>query len=166
MPLDAPVMKTSGAAPLIAPPPGAADEGRARAALEVDDARQVVVLHALGANDALALGDDHRQVRAHPLDVAKRVQELAAELDLLFLAVRRPDDVRVAEQLHLAAVAVGERPARVGERDDAVAADGADARLVDLERVVVGKVAQALALDLVRRAPSLPKRWTTKRVIV
>ena len=108
----------------------------------------MVVLHAVGANHALPLGDDHRQVRAQPLDVAKRVQEVAAEFDLLFLAVRRPDDVRIAEQLDLAAVAVGEGLAGIGDGDDAVVADRADARLVDLERVVVGKVAQPLAFDL------------------
>src|SRR3982751_1687435 len=104
MPLDAPVMKTSGDGALIDPaspgerpapaapggPRAAAgrsrswrrwatrrNEGRARAALQVDDARQVVVFHPLGVNDALALGDDHGQVRAQALDVAKGMQEVA-----------------------------------------------------------------------------------------
>ena len=87
-------------------------------------------------------------MRAHPLDVAKRVQELAAELDRLLLAGAGPRDVRVAEQLHLAAVAVGERLVGGGQGHGAVAADGADPRGVDLERVVVGEVAQPVALDL------------------
>ena len=43
------------------------------------------------------------------LDVAERLQELAAKLDLLLAVVRRPGDLRVADQLHLAAVAIGER---------------------------------------------------------
>jgi hypothetical protein len=38
-------------------------------------------------NDVRALRHHHRQVRAHLLDVAKGMQELAAELDRFVLAV-------------------------------------------------------------------------------
>ena len=93
----------------------------------------------------------HRQVRAHPLGVAEGVQELAAELDR---APPWPCAARgrrgIAEQLHLAAVAVGERAcARRPRVTRAVVADRADARLVDLERVGVrDSGAAVVAFDL------------------
>ncbi len=149
MPLDAPVMKTSGAATLIF---GAARRGGVKVALvrPLRSTMRARLSYSMPSARTMlcALGDDHRQMRAQSLDVAERMQELAAEFDLLLLAMRGPNDVRIAEQLNLAAVAVGERLAGIGEGDDAVFADGADARLVDLERVVVGEVAQPLAFDL------------------
>ncbi len=70
---------------------------------------QVVVVHGRRANDVRALRHHHRQVRAHDLDVAEGVQELAAELERFLLGGGGAIDPGIAEQLHLAAVAVGER---------------------------------------------------------
>ena len=96
-----------------------------------------------------ALRHDDRQVRAHLLDVAKRVQELAAELDRL-VACRCAGRTTCASPSSWTSLPSPLASARraVASGDAAVAADRADARVVDLERVVVGIVAQPVALDL------------------
>src|SRR3954471_11337472 len=102
MPLDAPVMNSSGA--LTGRRSGRSDcgsswraptcrqEDRAHTALEVERVREVVVLHAAGAHFGVALRDDDRQMRAHALGRKEGMQEFAAELDRLFAGIRLAHD--------------------------------------------------------------------------
>ena len=79
MPLDAPVMKTSGA--LIAAPPAAGTRGDITTRIgpcQVEPLRRVVVVQAGGPHLAAGRLHLHRQVRLHALGDEEGVQELAA----------------------------------------------------------------------------------------
>ena len=143
-------MKTSGSLSLMAPPLASAAR-RSRSSRPLRSTTRARLSYSMPRRESTlcpCVTTTGRCERTRSM-LRNACRNSLAELDRL-LACRAPGRVTCASPISCTSLPspLASALSRGRQRDRAVAADGADARLVDLERVVVGKVAQPVALDL------------------